>query len=81
MDETAEVGRPVDEVEQQGDVVRGGEDVGVHPLLVFLVDLSHALQAQTRQLRSASWSMKSNSREMSYVMERMLGFIRFRCSS
>jgi len=44
VNETAEVGQLVDEIEQLGDVVRDGGDVRVHPLQVLLVDLAHALQ-------------------------------------
>lgn len=38
-------------------------------------------QTYTKQLRSARSSMKSNSWLMSYVMDGLLGFILFRCSS
>jgi len=40
-----------------------------------------SLITYTRQLRSARSSTKSNNWLMSYVMEGLLGFILFRCSS
>lgn len=40
-----------------------------------------ACQTYTKQLRSARSSMKSNSWLMSYVIDGLLGFILFKCSS
>jgi len=45
VDQAAEVGQLVDEVEQLRDVVSDGGDVGVHPLQMLLVDLANSLEA------------------------------------
>lgn len=42
---------------------------------------SSTLYTYTKQLRSAKSSMKSNSWLMSYVIDGLLGFILFKCSS